>query len=78
MVRTQIQLTEAQADALRREAAGRGVSMAEIIRAAVDAHLAGGGASVRERALRAIGGFRSGRADVSENHDDHLADAFEA
>jgi hypothetical protein len=30
-----------------------------------------------QRALASIGGFRSGRSDVSEHHDDLLADAFD-
>lgn len=77
MVRTQVQLTEDQARALKDTAATRGVSIAEVIRQALDQHLAAqGGASRRERAIRAIGGFRSGRHDVSTRHDDHLADAF--
>jgi len=37
MVRTQVQLTEEQAAAVRRMAADEGVSMAEVIRQAVEA-----------------------------------------
>ncbi|HZI39294.1 MAG TPA: CopG family transcriptional regulator, partial [Acidimicrobiia bacterium] len=55
----------------------RGVSMAELIREAVDRHvLAGSTDSRRHRAVAAIGGFRSGRRDVSTAHDEHLVDAF--
>jgi hypothetical protein len=53
--------------------------MAAEIRAAVDHHLqqAGDATSARSRAIAAIGGFRSGRADVSTKHDEHLAEAFD-
>ena len=77
MVRTQIQLTEAQAAELRRRAAERRTSMAALIRAAVDKSLAeDDGAAVRQRALEAVGKFRSGRSDVSRDHDRYLAEAF--
>jgi hypothetical protein len=52
--------------------------MAALIRAAIDRVY--GGEPTRDeawdRALRAIGGFRSGHRDVSEEHDAYLADAF--
>jgi hypothetical protein len=77
MIRTQVQLAPAQAEALKREAAARGVSMAELVREAVDRYLAGGGIEPRrQRAIEAVGGFRSGRGDVSADHDRHLAEAF--
>lgn len=77
MIRTQIQFTEEQATALRRLAAERGVSIAELVREAVDRQLMETGtAARRRRALAAVGGFRSGRGDVSVDHDAHLADAF--
>lgn len=77
MIRTQVQLSEAQARALKETAAARGVSIAEVIRQALDHHLGGqADASRRQRAIRAVGGYRSRRHDVSERHDDHLADAF--
>ena len=81
MVRTQIQLTERQARELRRIAAKEGVSMAEIIRRAVDAKIRGGtgegpwGERVR-RAQAAMGKFRSGLKDVAERHDDYLAEEY--
>lgn len=75
MVRTQIQLTEAQADALRHEATARGVSMAEVVRRAVDAHLTSGHArDLRARAVGSIGGAHSGRSDIARNHDAYLYD----
>jgi len=78
MIRTQVQLTEEQARALKREAAQRGVSIAEIIRQALDQHLSQTPSDARrQRAMRSIGGYRSGRRDVSDDHDAHLAEAFE-
>jgi hypothetical protein len=79
MERTQISLTPSQARELRRLAQRRGTSMASLIRDAVDRTygISGSEPARWERALASIGGFRSGRADVSERHDDLLADAFE-
>jgi hypothetical protein len=61
MVRTQIQLTEAQASELKRVTVASGISMAEAIRQALDAYLgrqAGqGDARRRELALQACGRF---------------------
>lgn len=80
MVRTQIQLTEEQARRLKRAAAHRGVSMAELIRQGVDAILSAetgaGRTALKERALQAAGKFGSGRKDVSARHDSHLAEAY--
>jgi ribbon-helix-helix CopG family protein len=79
MERTQISLTTGQARELRRLARKRGTSMAALIREAVDRTYGvglGGGARW-ERALASIGGFRSDRADVSERHDEHVADAYD-
>jgi hypothetical protein len=81
MVRTQIQLTERQARELKRMAAREGVSMAEIIRKAVDEKiLEKSGEAPREdrirRALAAAGKFRSGVKDAAERHDEYLAEAY--
>lgn len=80
MVRTQIQLTEAQAQALKALAAAEGRSMADIIRDGVDTLLQSRGVVDREaikaRSLAALGRFKSGARDLGARHDDHLADAF--
>jgi Arc/MetJ-type ribon-helix-helix transcriptional regulator len=79
MVRTQIQLTEEQAAGLKRLAAERGVSMAEVVRDAVEQALAADEiAARRARALAVVGKFRDreGKTDVAERHDDYLAEAF--
>lgn len=77
MIRTQISLTAGQMESLRRVAAERGVSMAAVIRDAVDAVIdSGDWPERRRRALAAAGRFSSGRTDVSAGHDEHLAEAF--
>ena len=82
MVRTQIQLTERQARELRGMAAKEGVSMAEIIRRAVDAkiHERVPDVSWEERVRRAtaaMGKFHSGLKDVSRRHDHYLVEAYD-
>jgi hypothetical protein len=80
MVRTQIQLTDAQAEALRMLASSRHLSVAELIRQAVDAlvrtNAPVGSEERRRRALDAAGRFSSGAADISTEHDAHLVEAF--
>jgi hypothetical protein len=52
--------------------------MAGLIREAIDRTYGGPDEEVRwQRALDSIGGFRSDRSDVSERHDEALADAYE-
>lgn len=77
MIRTQIQLTEKQATALKRAAAARGISMSAVIRQAVDRVVDERADDVLwQRALAAVGRMRGGRANVSEEHDRYLADAY--
>jgi hypothetical protein len=80
MVRTQVQLTEAQLKALRQASAATGRSVADLIREGVDQYLAGrtdvGREERVERAIRVSGKFSSGLTDVSANHDRHLAEAL--
>jgi len=81
MVRTQIQLTERQARELRRMAAREGVSMAEVVRRAVDAKIHEGASEVPweervRRALAVMGKFKSGIRDLSTNHDKYLAEDY--
>jgi len=80
VVRTQIQLTDTQARALKALAAEEGRSMADLIRDGVEALLQGRGTvdrdSVKARSLAAVGRFRSGARDLGSRHDDHLTDAF--
>jgi hypothetical protein len=80
MVRTQIQLTEEQAAALRSLSASRQVSMAELIRTSIDSLMSRESGLARgaivDRAKSAAGRFSSGTKDGSAKHDQHLADAF--
>ncbi|MGZ8631593.1 MAG: ribbon-helix-helix domain-containing protein [Actinomycetota bacterium] len=82
MIRTQIQLTEEQAEKAKRLAAERGVSMAEVIRELIDRAPERDDRAERfARALAAVkrGGFRDreGKTDVSVRHDEYLAEALE-
>ncbi len=81
MLRTQIQLTEAQAEALKRLAATRHLSVAELIRQAVDRMIK---STVfvdmeerRKRAIEAAGRFSSKLKDLSEKHDEYFVEAVE-
>ena len=81
MVRTQIQLQKEQVVLLKRLAADRHTSMAEMIRQAVDlfaeAQGAGTDQKARQRAASAAGRFRTGAGDLSVRHDDYLIKAFD-
>ncbi len=75
MIRTQVQLSDEQMRALKAIAAEQGVSIAALIREAVDRQLAVGSVRARrERLIRSIGGFRSGHVDVSGEHDRYLGE----
>jgi hypothetical protein len=80
MVRTQVQLTEQQAKALKKLASSRHLSIAEIIRQAVDtmirSNIVVDAEERRKRALDAAGRFRSGLRDLSTEHDKYLEEAF--
>ncbi len=79
-VRTQVRLTEEQSLALRELAAQEHVSIAELIQWAVDYWLQMHGKisteERRKRALATVGQFHSGKSDVSERHDEYLAEAY--
>jgi len=80
MVRTQIQLTKEQANALKKIALSRHLSIAELIRQAVDTMIKSGAVidteERRKRAVDAAGRFSSGLRDLSTEHDKYLEDAF--
>jgi len=78
MVRMQIQFTEEQTSELRYQARSRGISIAALVREAVDHEL-----SRREthaeawaRALAAVGSAHGGGGNVGERHDEFLVEAF--
>ena len=76
MVRTQVQLTEEQARALRSVAAEQGVSMAAVIRDLIEQGLRTPDAVRKARALSVAGRFASGSRSVSRDHDRELEQAF--
>ncbi len=80
MVRTQIQLTEEQVKALKKIALSRHLSIAEIIRQAVDTVIRTNTMvdieERRKRAIDIVGRFSSGKRDISRKHDTYLVEAF--
>jgi predicted DNA-binding ribbon-helix-helix protein len=80
MVRTQIQLTEDQAKALKKIAQSRHLSVAELIRKAVDTVIKSNtvvNAEERQkRAMEIVGKFSSGKRDVSKKHDLYLTEVY--
>ena len=75
MVRTQIQLEEEQARALKAAAADRGVSVAALIREGIEWVLGQNERQARiRRALALAGKYRSGLTDVAQEHDKYLAE----
>lgn len=78
MIRTQIQLTQQQAAAIKNLAKKKHVSMAEIIRHSVDSMVKTGSIDEerRTKAIEAAGKFHSGVSDIAVKHDKYLAEAF--
>jgi len=80
MIRTQIQLTEKQAETLKEIAAEEGRSMADVIRESVEMYAAAKGVRNREQerqaALAVAGRFRSGAKDLGSRHDDHFTESL--
>lgn len=77
MIRTQIQLTEKQAAALKRIARSRGISIAALIRESVEATIGNGDrAAAWRRALAAVGSIQGDGASVAREHDRYLDEAY--
>jgi len=80
MIRTQIQITNEQARALKRMAAREGKSVAELIRISIDALIRTGGFKdqdeLRHRAILAAGKL-NGPENLAADHDDFLAEALD-
>ena len=80
MIRMQIQFTDEQAQALKRAAAERKVSVAALAREAVERLLVENGDTTsdeaRAAALAIMGKFESDRSDVARNHDRYLAEIY--
>ena len=73
MKRTTVKLPDELDALLRHEAARRGMTVSQITREAIEAHL---GATAGHRRLGAAGAGRSGRKDVSERIEEILAEEF--
>jgi hypothetical protein len=82
MVRTQVQLTQEQAAAVKEMAEEDGVSMAEVIRRSVEDRIRQrhrpSRAELWERARKAAGMIKGGPPDLARNHDKYLAEAYES
>ena len=81
MIRTQVQLTESQSRALKERARLEERSVADLVRESVTEYLVQRAVPNRDervrRALSLVGRYRSRQPDLAENHDHHLADAFD-
>jgi hypothetical protein len=81
MFKTQIRLTGAQSEALKRLAVVESKSVAELIRISVDQMLATKPVvdheEMKRRAL-SVADICSGPVDLAENHDLYLIEAYEA
>ncbi len=76
MIRTQIQLTDAQLRSVRRAASERGVSVAAVIRQLVDEGLRTDHDARWARALAVVGKYRSGTTTTSVDHDAVLDEVY--
>jgi hypothetical protein len=77
MIRTQISLSEDQMRRLRRAARERGISIAAVIREAVERSVPDPDierVAKQRRAFELAGAFDSGHRDTAQRHDEVLAD----
>ena len=79
MIRTHIRLTEEQTRALKERAVLQRISVAQIVRDAIDRALADDTRdhSQWRRALALMGRFSGGPSDVSTHHEAYLAEDYE-
>ena len=78
--RTMVYLEPEQLEALRTEAKDRRISLAELVRRALQSYLEGNRVSdsiATETYLKIVGLGSCGGSDVSEQHDRYLAEALE-
>ena len=79
MIRTQIQLTEEQAEKLREISVANRESVAALIRKAVDQFILSGipdRSALYRQAESVVGKYMSDRDNVSTHHDRYLEEAF--
>jgi hypothetical protein len=78
----QVQLTSEQAKSLKEVATTRGLSVAALVRESVDRYLEQSRylepthEELMQRVLALAGKGASGHSDISERHDDYLAEAY--
>ena len=81
MIRTQIQLTEEQAKALKKIASRQGKSVAELIRISVDEWIRSSSLidpeEQRRKAIAAAGKLSGGPADLSAKHDQYFTESLD-
>lgn len=80
MVRTQIQFTQEQWDALKKLAVARHVSIAELVRQSVNKLIRSpenmSFDEYQKLSAEIVGKYQSGISDVSANHDDYLSETY--
>ena len=79
MIRTQVQLTDMQYNAIKELARQKNTSAASVIRSAIDKYLVSGQPgrqALYENALKVAGKYKSGASDISTHHDKYLEEAF--
>jgi hypothetical protein len=81
VIRIQIQLSEQQAELLRRRAISEQRSMADLVRESVAEYLARRPqverGDLERHAMELAGRFRSAAPELASGHDRHLAEAFD-
>ena len=80
MVRTQIRLTEQQAQKLKSMAAARGISVAELVRQRVDLLIKTAAEPMHQEMVQKLkelaGKYTTGITDLAENHDSYLEETW--
>jgi hypothetical protein len=76
MIRTQIQLAEADFERLKREAARRSCSVSAFVRDSVKAALIESERETGSSVMDLAGKYRSGGADLAQEHDKYLQDGW--
>ena len=80
MIRTQIQLTQEQWKELKKIAAARHLSIAELVRQSVDQLIRSPENQRIDQyhrlSVEIVGKYKSGSSDVSANHDKYLSDSY--
>lgn len=82
MIRTQIQLTEEQSEALKKISSNEGRSVAELVRSGIDQVIRSYGVvsseELRRRALSVVGKFNINDENLSADHDRYASEAYES